>query len=222
MKTILLLFSVVSFSVYSQNDYIEFQISFEDSTQQYDFLPFDTTRINILVINNSPCEYHFFPMSCSEGRNSMEFEIITSDSIYSMYVQDRISFRNVVYTQVLLPGDSLFWQVDIMDSAHIDDLYGRGYVGMPRTLSTKAYIRLKYNLQFEDASVLNIGRLKDRKDEYIDYLDGDIESSIYYASNDPEEYTSPVEPVIKSKYDIDEDMLIGILYSPMIELNYRK
>jgi len=109
-----------------------------------------------------------------------------------------------------------------MDSTHIDDPFGKGYVGMPETLSTKAYIRLKYNLQFEDASVLNIGRLKDRKDEYIEYLDGDIESSIFYVNNDPEEYTSPVEPAIKSKYDIDEDILIGILYSPMIELYYRK
>ena len=41
--------------------------------------------------------------------------------------------------------------------------------------------KLKYrNVTQEE----NIGRLNYRKDDYIDYLDGDIESSIYYANDD--------------------------------------
>ena len=41
--------------------------------------------------------------------------------------------------------------------------------------------KLKYRNVTEEE---NIGRLNYRKDDYIDYLDGDIESSIYYANDD--------------------------------------
>ena len=41
--------------------------------------------------------------------------------------------------------------------------------------------KLKYRNVTEEE---NIGRLNYRKDDYIDYLDGDIESSIFYASDD--------------------------------------
>ncbi|MEJ6801727.1 MAG: hypothetical protein QNK77_11160, partial [Crocinitomicaceae bacterium] len=41
--------------------------------------------------------------------------------------------------------------------------------------------KLKYRNVTEEE---NIGRLNYRRDDYIDYLDGDIESSIYYANDD--------------------------------------
>jgi hypothetical protein len=41
--------------------------------------------------------------------------------------------------------------------------------------------KLKYRNVTEEE---NIGRLNYRRDDYIDYLDGDIESSIYFANDD--------------------------------------
>ena len=41
--------------------------------------------------------------------------------------------------------------------------------------------KLKYRNVTEEE---NIGRLNYRKSDYIDYLDGDIESSIFYANDD--------------------------------------
>jgi len=41
--------------------------------------------------------------------------------------------------------------------------------------------KLKYRNVTEEE---NIGRLNYRKDDYIDYIDGDIESSIFYANDD--------------------------------------
>ena len=46
---------------------------------------------------------------------------------------------------------------------------------------------IEYEGQMRYRNVLveeNIGRLNYRKDDYIDYLDGDIESSIYYNNKD--------------------------------------
>ena len=51
---------------------------------------------------------------------------------------------------------------------------------------------IEYEGQMRYRKVLmeeNIGRLNYRKDDYIDYLDGDIESSIYY-STEVEKMTS--------------------------------
>jgi len=86
-----------------------------------------------------------------------------------------------VIQEVLMDGvfvDSLRISPDGNEYAHeIITILRQGF----SSFITNTPGKLKYRNVTEEE---NIGRLNYRKDDYIDYLDGDIESSIYYENSD--------------------------------------
>jgi len=134
--------------------------------------------------NPTPRGYEPDPFFVSHNfvKDSIELEVIRSinevldqaieykndkyDIEASMLIQDRI-FDGIFVDQLRLGPDGEEYAFEVISM--LRDGFKEFIIGTPG--------KLKYrNVTVEE----NIGRLNYRRDDYIDYLDGDIESSIHY------------------------------------------
>ena len=142
---------------------------------------------NIKSRNPSRRGYAPDPIFVSHGKikDSVELELLARINIV---LSEAIEFKN----QQLEIEASMKIQDDLFEGIFADELregpegeYAFEIISMLRDGFTAFIIdtpgKLKYRNVTEEE---NIGRLNYRKDDYIDYLDGDIESSIYFKNDD--------------------------------------
>jgi len=128
------------------------------------------------------------PFYVSHGKQKDDVELkllrainnVIDSAIFLKNDKNDIEASNVIQ-EVLMDGifvDSLRLSPDGNEYAHeIITILRQGF----SSFITNTPGKLKYRNVTEEE---NIGRLNYRKDDYIDYLDGDIESSIYYENVD--------------------------------------
>ena len=142
---------------------------------------------NIKSRNPSRRGYAPDPFYVSHGKvkDSVELELLARINVV---LNEAIEYKN----EQLEIEASMKIQDDLFDGIFADELregpegeYAFEIISMLREGFTDFIIdtpgKLKYRNVTEEE---NIGRLNYRKDDYIDYLDGDIESSIYFKNDD--------------------------------------
>lgn len=214
MKIVAFLALLLSFSCTAQEPYIAFELRFENPEQQKQYSPFDSTIISVVLRNNSPCPYKVFETWNTWGYYTLGFEIIADDRVYPIRHQKKIWFRNFASMEEIAPGDSAVFSFNLRDSAYVDDIFEGAWVGLPEHLNGPSTIRFRYELSETDAQVTTLCR--QRLNDYIDYLEGDIEdiSEVQATPTHDQE-----NPACTCKY-VDEDLLLGTFYSDPIPIEF--
>ena len=181
------------YDVHGMKEYLnEFErIRYQRITaQQHD--PNDTVmsqglKANVQSRNPSRRGYAPDPYFVSHGnvKDSIELELLRE---INAVIDLAIEYKNDKYDteSSALIQDQLFDGIfaDEMRTGPMDEVYAFEIISMLRDGFNEFIVdtpgKLKYRNVTEEE---NIGRLNYRKDDYIDYIDGDIESSIHY-SND--------------------------------------
>jgi len=138
---------------------------------------------NPVKLGYSPDPYY---VSHSKKKDSLELGLLKR---INDVLDQAINYKNNKYD---IDANQLV-QDQIFDGLFVDEIRnspdGEEYAHEVITLLRQGFSefiintpgKLKYRNVTEEE---NIGRLNYRRDDYIDYLDGDIESSIYYANDD--------------------------------------
>lgn len=206
----LLLLLFLTSSVDAQDNYIEFELRFNEPEQQFNFSPFDSTSVTVVVRNNGPCPYLLFETWNTWGYYTAGFEIETPDHVYFVKHQESIWFRNFESVLELAPGDSTVFEFNLRDSAYVNDIWEDAWVGLPEQLDGPATIRFRYELTEEAAKVRC---LTASKKEYVQHPDDSTKS--FADVKHPHTIQGN-----KHQYFVDEDMLLGTFYSAPISIQY--
>lgn len=139
------------------------------------------TKAYILIHNNTDVVNYFYEDWCTYGYFSLSLELKCNDSIYQLQRSRKIWYRNFHSYHTVRPGETLVIENKIIDSTYAANteeyrVFGDGWVGFPN-FSDTVEIRVIYRLHDLNDSIPseNIGRLRYRKDDYKEYLDGDVE-----------------------------------------------
>lgn len=142
----------------------------------------DKTNTYVILRNTSDSIHCFYEDRFIYGYFNISFEIQYKDSIYSVTRAPKIWWRNRPSYYTVQPHESLVFPYMLVDTSYANALrqegiFENGWIGFP-VVSDSVEIRAVYQLcdQGEVTDEENIGRLNYRKDDYLDYLDGDIES----------------------------------------------
>lgn len=214
MKTLLIFLVLNSMGIQAQElPYITIDFRFENPNEQMHFNPYENNSISVVVHNHSPCLYSLYETWNTWGYYTFSFLVETKETSYEIKHQQSLWFRNYASTLDILPGDSAVFHFQLRDSAFVDDLWEEGWVGLPLKLDGEATVRVKYALIFDAAYDCSTDRI--RIEDYIEYLDGDIESTPV----NPEPKTKYEEPKERTKL-VDENLLLGTFYSEPQKLRY--
>jgi hypothetical protein len=178
------LFLFVSSTSFSQN---EKGMSLELSISHSGKLPLvndcsSLNKVHVIIHNNTDSTQYFYEDWNSYGYYNISFEIKTKDSIYEVVRPPKLWYRNFKTHYILNPNESLVFSYPLVDTActfkwRKNRIFEDGWIGFP-LISDTVEIRAIYQLCRLEDSIPDesIERLNYRTDDYIDYLDGDIES----------------------------------------------
>ncbi len=199
----LLLFLIIGQFVFGQNPKNKMTIELSiPHTREIPWLNTYSEKDNVYVIirNNSDSVQTFYEDRYKYGYFNISFEIKYKDSIYSVTRAPKIWWRNRTSYHIVRPYESLVFPHMVIDTSYANALrhegiFENGWIGFP-AVSDTVEIRVIYQLcdQGEVFDEENIGRLNYRKDDYLDYLDGDIESEIIQPGKKTQKPKRPVAP----------------------------
>ena len=139
-------------------------------------------KAHVIIYNNTDSTHYFYEDWNSYGYYNISFEIKTKDSIYEVIKPNKIWYRNFKSYFVLNPNESIVFPYLLVDTSctnllHRNRIFENGWIGFP-PISDTVEIRAVYQLCHLADSIPDegINRLNYRKEDYIDLLDGDIES----------------------------------------------
>lgn len=163
----------------------------------------DKNNAYVIIRNNSDSAHYFYEDRYIYGYYNISFEINYKDSIYPVTRTPKLWWRNHPSYHIVKPKESLVFPHMVIDTSYANALrqegiFENGWIGFPKVSDT-VEIRVVYQLcaQEEVNDEENIGRLNYRRDGYLDYLDGDIESEPIKPSKEtqkpkiPEQKKSP-------------------------------
>ncbi len=158
----------------------------------------DKTNVYVIIRNNSDSIHRFYEDRFVYGYYNISFEIKYKDSIYSVTRAPKTWWRNLPSYYTVQPNESLVFPYMLIDTSYANALrqemvFENGWIGFP-LVSDSVEIRAVYQLcdQGEVTDEQNIDRLNyRRKDDYLEYLDGDIESQEPKAAKEKTKSKSP-------------------------------
>lgn len=163
----------------------------------------DKNNAYVIIRNNSDSTHYFYEDRYIYGYYNISFEIKYKDSIYPVTRAPKLWWRNHPSYHIVKPKESLVFPHMVIDTSFAnalrgDGIFENGWIGFPVTSKwDTAEIRVIYQLcdPGEITYEENIERLNYRKDDYIDYLDGDIDSEIYYGTTKEKPKQKAAEPI---------------------------
>jgi hypothetical protein len=142
----------------------------------------DTEPLYVIVRNDTDSIHHFYEDWNSFGYYNISFEIRYRDSIYAITRPEKLWYRNYGSYHFVHPHESLVFSYSLLDTMCTNSLselhiFTDGWTGFPNIKDT-AEIRAIYQLCHLEDSVADdwSRRLRTTKDDYVDFLDGDIET----------------------------------------------
>lgn len=138
-------------------------------------------KISVIIHNNTDSIHYFYEDWNSYGYYNITFEIKAKDSIYEIVRPRKYWYRNYKSHFILNPNESVVFPYLLVDTACSNKLFENrvfedGWIGFP-SVSDTVEIRAVYQLcHLEDSIPEEIINLQNyRREDYTDYLDGDIE-----------------------------------------------
>ncbi len=157
----------------------------------------DKNNVYVIIRNNSDSVQTFYEDRYVYGYFNISFEIKYKDSIYLVTRAPKIWWRNRPSYHIVQSNESLVFPHMLIDTSYANALrhegiFENGWMGFT-AVSDTVEIRVIYQLcdQGEVIDEENIGRLNYRKDDYLDYLDGDIESEKFEPSKETQKPKAP-------------------------------
>lgn len=136
----------------------------------------------VIIQNNADTTTYFYEDWNSYGYYNITFEIRYKQTVYPIIRPQKYWYRNYHSFLMLHPGESLVFPYKIIDTACARQLgdngiFENGWLGFPQIADT-VEIRAIYQLCHLEDSIPEdrITLLNYKHEDYIDYLDGDIEA----------------------------------------------
>ncbi|MNJ82738.1 hypothetical protein D3C87_01420 [compost metagenome] len=161
----------------------------------------DRNKAYVIIRNNTDSIQYFYESWNSYGYYNISFEIRHKDSIYQVVRPTKLWYRNFPSYHTVQAHESLVFPFLIVDTActnilHRDFVFADGWIGFPQ-ISDTVEIRAVYQLCDPGEITIEetIKRLNYKKDDYIDHLDGDIESTPVFKLSEHKTLPDP-NPII--------------------------
>lgn len=213
LKTLIGLFFCLAFQSYGQND-CTIHLSLPHG---YRLPQINSTDQNVFVSihNETDSTVFFYRDWCSFGFYNIYFEIKTKDSIYQLVKTPKVWYRNFHDYYTVHPNEIVTFNYHLIDSLKAleleeQQLFIDSWTGFPKTADT-VQIRAIYELHNPNDSIPgeNITRLNVRKEEYLDYLEGDIESA-------PQSIKKSVQKSVRKREVIFNKKLVSDWYTVLL------
>lgn len=141
-------------------------------------------EVFVIIHNGTDSVNYFYEDWNSYGYYNLSFEIKFKDSIYQVVSSQKLWYRNSPSYHIVKPNESLVFPHSLIDTACVNSLsyhqfFKDGWVGFPPNSKTDTLeIRVVYQLCDPEDMIAEDGirLLNYKREEYTDYLDGDIES----------------------------------------------
>ena len=140
--------------------------------------------VYVIIRNDTDSTHRFYEDWNSFGYYNIFFEIRYQDTIYEITRPEKLWYRNYRSYHILHPHESLVLPYALLDTICANSLSQRriftdGWLGFP-SISDTAEIRAVYQLCHLEDSIADdwTRRLSTTRDDYIDFLDGDIEAGL--------------------------------------------
>lgn len=139
-------------------------------------------KASVIIHNNTDTTNYFYENWNTYGYYNISFEIKFEDSIHQIIRPRKLWYRNYPSYLIVNANESLVFDYALIDTSCAAKLvnerfFEHGWIGFP-PISDTVEIRAVYQLCHLEDSIPGerIMRLNYRKEDYLDYLDGDIES----------------------------------------------
>lgn len=163
-------------------------------------------KAHVIIHNDTDSTTYFYEDWNTYGYYNITFEIQHQNTVYPITRPEKYWYRNYPSFFMLHSGESLVFPYAIVDTTCVrlwedNGIFENGWIGFPN-ISDTVEIRAIYQLCHLEDSIPGerIGRLNDRSDDYVDYLDGDIEAPLTPNPN------PKAEPVFKPEIIFHEPL----------------
>lgn len=161
----------------------------------------------VIIHNGTDSVNYFYEDWNSYGYYNISFEIRFKDSIYEVRRPEKLWYRNFPSYYIVKPQEFLVLPHLLIDTACSNSLshhqiFEDGWVGFPvKSKADTVEIRVVYQLCDPEEMIAEDGirLLNYKRDEYVNYLDGDIESEIFYTEKEKpkQKAEEPIKPAPK-------------------------